>query len=213
MHLEDGRVNFQTNQGLGIDEVKKVFSPYPKYTVREIYKSDLSGIEENQFIKPWVQTYKPILLIFSYIFLVCFAIEWVLPPFSLERGMNHFMAGFFLVFSFFKMLDLKGFASSYSAYDIIARKWYFWGYIYVVLELLLGLSFMLGIFPLWINAFTFLLMSISLAGVLNAVLNKQKIQCACLGSVFNLPMSTVTIVENGLMIAMSAYMVICMVRI
>ncbi|RYZ78221.1 MAG: heavy-metal-associated domain-containing protein, partial [Proteobacteria bacterium] len=43
-------------------------------------------------------------------------------------------------------------------------------------------------------------------GVLQSVLNKRKIQCACLGAVFNLPMSTVTIIEDGLMIAMSAVM-------
>ena len=50
------------------------------------------------------------------------------------------------------------------------------------------------------------LMAISIIGVLQSVLNKQKIQCACLGAVFYLPMSTVTIIEDGLMIAMSTFM-------
>jgi hypothetical protein len=49
-------------------------------------------------------------------------------------------------------------------------------------------------------------MSISIIGVLQSVLNKKKIQCACLGAVFNLPMSTVTIIEDALMIAMSGLM-------
>ncbi|OYW82093.1 MAG: heavy metal transporter, partial [Sphingobacteriia bacterium 32-37-4] len=39
-------------------------------------------------------------------------------------------------------------------------------------------------------------------------LNKKKIQCACLGDVFNLPMSTVTIIEDALMIGMSAVMLL-----
>jgi len=43
------------------------------------------------------------------------------------RWMNHFMAGFFLVFSFFKLLNLKGFAESYSMYDIVAKHWNGWG--------------------------------------------------------------------------------------
>jgi hypothetical protein len=47
-------------------------------------------------------------------------------------------------------------------------------------------------------------MTISIIGVLQTVLNKRKIRCACLGAVFNLPMSTITIIEDGLMIAMSA---------
>jgi len=51
-------------------------------------------------------------------------------------------------------------------------------------------------------------MTISIIGVLQSVLNKQKIQCACLGAVFNLPMSTVTIIEDGIMILMSAVMLV-----
>jgi hypothetical protein len=44
--------------------------------------------------------------------------------------------------------------------------------------------------------------------VILAVANKQKIRCACLGTGFNLPMTTVTIIEDLLMVAMSAYMLI-----
>jgi hypothetical protein len=51
-------------------------------------------------------------------------------------------------------------------------------------------------------------MTISIIGVLQSVLNKKKIQCACLGAIFNLPMSTVTIIEDGLMIAMSGFMIL-----
>jgi hypothetical protein len=47
-------------------------------------------------------------------------------------------------------------------------------------------------------------MGISSIGVIKSVLNKRKIQCACLGAVFNLPMSTVTIIEDLLMVAMAA---------
>jgi hypothetical protein len=51
-------------------------------------------------------------------------------------------------------------------------------------------------------------MTISLFGVLISVLQKRKIRCACLGAVFNIPMSTVTIIEDALMIVMSLIMVI-----
>jgi hypothetical protein len=54
----------------------------------------------------------------------------------------------------------------------------------------------------------FLVMSISIIGVLQSVLNKRKIKCACLGAVFNLPMSTITIIEDALMIGMSAVMLV-----
>ena len=54
-------------------------------------------------------------------------------------------------------------------------------------------------------------MSISIIGVLQAVLNKKKIQCACLGAVFKLPMSTITIIEDALMILMSGIMVFVLI--
>ena len=49
-------------------------------------------------------------------------------------------------------------------------------------------------------------MSISIIGVLQSVLNKRKIKCACLGAIFNVPMTTITIIEDALMIAMSGAM-------
>jgi len=116
------------------------------------------------------------------------------------------MSGFFLVFSFFKMLDLAAFADSYAMYDIVAKKIKAWGYIYAFIELGLGLAYALNWQPQIVNIITLVVMTVSLIGVLQSVLNKRQIRCACLGAVFNLPMSTVTIVEDALMIMMSALM-------
>ena len=44
--------------------------------------------------------------------------------------MRFFMAGFFLVFSFFKLLDINAFADAYSRYDLLAMRWRGWGLIY-----------------------------------------------------------------------------------
>lgn len=121
--------------------------------------------------------------------------------------MTHFMAGFFLVFSFFKLLNLKGFAESYAMYDVVAKKVSAWAYLYAFIELGLGISYLLNYNPLVTNVVAFIVMSLSIIGVLQSVFNKKKIQCACLGAVFNLPMSTVTIIEDGLMILMSVIMI------
>jgi cation transport ATPase len=156
----------------------------------------------------WLATYKPILLIGAFITGITLLIETASGPFNWERWMQNFMAAFFLVFSFFKLLDLKGFAESYSTYDVVAKKWVGWGYVYAFLELLLGVAFLTRFNPFVTNAVTFVVMTISIIGVLQTVLGKKKIKCACLGAVFNLPMSTVTIIEDGLMIAMSAVMLL-----
>jgi hypothetical protein len=55
---------------------------------------------------------------------------------------------------------------------------------------------------------TLLIMSLSLAGVVQSLLSGNRVRCACLGDVFNLPMSTVTVLEDGLMIGMSAIMLL-----
>ncbi len=124
--------------------------------------------------------------------------------------MSHFITGFFLVFSFFKLLNLKGFAETYSMYDIVARRWNGWGYVYAFIELSLGMAFLTGFNPIFTNAVTFVVMTVSIIGVLQSVFNKRKIKCACLGAVFNLPMSAITIMEDVLMIGMSGIMLINM---
>jgi len=153
----------------------------------------------------WLATYKPILLVFAYITGATILLEVVNPPFDFMRWMQHFMAAFFLVFSFFKFLDLAAFADSYSTYDIIAARWRGWGLLYPFTEAALGILYLTGFYPALTNAATFIIMGVSIIGVLNSVLQKRKIKCACLGAVFNLPMSTITIIEDGLMIVMSVY--------
>jgi copper chaperone CopZ len=154
----------------------------------------------------WFATYKPLLLVFAYILLVTFAVEIVNGSFVLHRWMPNFMAGFFLVFSFFKLLDLRGFASSYAMYDVLAKRISLYGYIYPFIELGLGLAFLLDWHPYFTNLATFFIMTFSSVGVILAVINKQKIRCACLGAVFNLPMSTITIIEDLLMAGMALWM-------
>ena len=167
----------------------------------------ISHIVEDE-PKSWLQTYKPVLLLFAFITGISVLAQAQVAPFSWMLCMRHFMAGFFLAFSFFKILNLRGFADSYATYDVIAKKWRSYGFLYAFIELGLGIAFLRGVQPLLTNTITLVVMSVSLIGVLQSVLNKRKIRCACLGDVFNLPMSTITIIEDALMIAMSAWMII-----
>ncbi|WKS95665.1 heavy-metal-associated domain-containing protein [Riemerella columbina] len=173
----------------------------PKYNIiAEEHK------EKAEEVKSWLQTYKPILLIFAYIFGVTLLIQLKNKNIDSLEWMRHFMAGFFLVFSFFKMLNLKDFANTYQMYDIVAKKIPIWAYIYAFIELLLGVAYLIDFNPIITNSSALIIMLISIIGVVQSLLDKKKIQCACLGAVFNLPMSTITVIEDGLMIVMSAYM-------
>jgi hypothetical protein len=106
------------------------------------------------------------------------------------------MIGFFLTFSTFKLIDLKGFAQGYSTYDLLASRWYGYGYLYPFIELAFGISMIL--FPhstilLWIEL---LVMTFSGLGVANKTLKGEKFQCVCLGTFLKVPLTTVTLVED-----------------
>lgn len=167
---------------------------------------DLTNKNTEKF--SWLSTYKPLIMVFFYILLVTLAVEFTYGEFSLHRFMPNFMAGFFLVFSFFKLLDLAGFASSYAMYDLLAKRVYSYGFVYPFIELALGIAYLINFKPMLTNAITLSVMLFSSIGVILAVMNKQKIKCACLGSGFNLPMTTVTIIEDLLMVAMATWMLI-----
>ena len=196
--------------------LQQALRDHPRYQLADIppqqplFTADHSSAEAEEK-KTWLQTYKPVLLLFGYILGITLLAEAVSGGFAWMRWMNHFMAGFFLAFSFFKLLSLREFSDSYATYDIIAKRWHGWGYFYAFAELALGLAFLTGFYPLLANAVTLIIMSISITGVLQSVMNKRKIRCACLGAVFNLPMSTITIIEDALMICMSAVMLISMI--
>jgi copper chaperone CopZ len=156
--------------------------------------------------KTWFQTYQPLLLIAGYIALASFAGTTAVgrAGFDWSVWMTNAMAGFFLVFSAFKFLNLKGFAEAYATYDRGAKAWAPWGTIYPFLELLLGCAYLFRWNLPLTNLATILLMGFSSLGVIQALSKKQAIRCACLGTVLNVPMSTITLVEDLAMVGMAA---------
>lgn len=151
-------------------------------------------------------SYFPLFLIVAYIGGTVGLVELASGSFAWQRAMNHFMAGFFLVFSAFKMLDVRAFAMSYSSYDLIAIKYPGYGFAYPFIELSLGVAYLTGFQPMLTNIVTLVVMTVGAAGVAKSLFARRKIQCACLGTVFNLPMSTITLIEDGLMALMAGAM-------
>lgn len=176
------------------------------YKIQEIEVAPVQKKVVAELPEISVTTYKPLLLIIGFITGVSLLAQFPFNDFSGMLWMRYFMAGFFLVFAFFKLLNLGGFAMSYGMYDIIAARWKGWGYVYPFVELGLGILYLINVAPFLTNALTIIILGVSSIGVIKSVLNKQKIKCACLGDVFNLPMSTVTIVEDLAMVAMATIM-------
>jgi hypothetical protein len=91
-------------------------------------------------------------------------------------------------------------------YDLGASWWPTWGLIYPFIELGLGLLYLTGESLEMAHGITIAVLGFSSIGVIRSVMSKQTIQCACLGDVFNLPMTTVTIIEDLAMVVMAAVM-------
>ena len=152
------------------------------------------------------QSLFPLFLIVGYISFATVLVAWSTFDWSVSSMMRHFMAGFFLVFSFFKFLDAPGFASAFKMYDPLAKFIPGWAWIYPYVELLLGVAYLMSWQPFVTNVITFVLMSVGGVGVLQSLQQKRTIRCACLGTALNLPMTKVTLVENGTMALMAAFM-------
>ena len=162
----------------------------------------LAVVEPPVVAPGWFATYRPLLLILAYILGASLLVQGA--QVTGMDTMRYFMAGFFLVFSFFKLLDVAAFADAYAGYDLLARRWRPWGFVYPFVELVLGVAYLSNFEPMLTNAVTLVVMGFSAIGVMGAVLDKRSIRCACLGTVFQLPMSTVTIIEDVGMVLMAA---------
>lgn len=205
--LANKTLEIKSNRPISHNEVESAFSDLTKYQILKSVQTHkpITQAEKSTPAKGLFQTYKPLILIFTFIFIISFAFQLSLESFSSHLFMNHLMAGFFLGLSFFKLLDLKSFSEAFSNYDPIAKRFLNYGYIYAFAELTLGLFFLSDKFLYFSNAAAIILLSITTYGVVQHLKSNRQFQCACLGAGFNLPLSKVTVIENLLMILMGSY--------
>ena len=139
------------------------------------------------------RSYMPLFVIIFLIALSSVVISW---GNSISDFILYFMTGFFLVFSGFKLLDLKGFTEGYSTYDLLAQKWSGYGYIYPFIELGFGLLMLSGFHPDWLLWTEFAVMAFSGIGVAIKLAKGEEFQCACLGTFLKVPLTKITLIED-----------------
>lgn len=125
---------------------------------------------------------------------------------SFEQWMHYFMGIFLLIFALLKIFQPQKFVEGFSLYDLIAKRVKIWGYIYPLIELFLGLAYLSFSFPFYTYWLTIIVMSIGAMGVFVSLKQGLKVNCACMGTVLNVPLSTVTLTEDLTMIVMAAVM-------
>ena len=148
-----------------------------------------------------IKQLKPLFIILGYIFIASILLNY--KNWNSSNAMLDFMGLFYIVFSFFKILDIKGFSMSFRMYDPLAKKTPIYGYIYPFIEVLLGVMFLTRFEVNIALVITVIVLGVTTIGVTQTLLNKRAIKCACLGTTLSLPMTEATFIENALMIIMA----------
>ncbi|WP_341214882.1 MauE/DoxX family redox-associated membrane protein [uncultured Wocania sp.] len=206
VNLEKAEAEVTMSSHVATETLKKALPE--KYTLSEkenknVFQMTSQSMDETEQ-KSKLQQLQPLLLILFYI-----ATASVLLHYKNWDGnmvMLDFMGLFFIVFSFFKMLDLKNFPESFRMYDPLAKRVSIYGWIYPFIETALGLMFLMR-FEIEIALIaTLIVLSITTVGVTKTLLDKKSIRCACLGTALKLPMTEATFIENAIMIVMAIVM-------
>lgn len=122
------------------------------------------------------------------------------------RWMHDFMGFFLVVFSMFKFFNMEGFADGFQMYDLLAKPLRPYAYVYPFIELGLGLGYIAHWQPAVVYWATIIVMVFGSLGVFNALRKGLDLECACMGTVLKVPLSTVALVEDLGMAAMAAAM-------
>jgi len=149
--------------------------------------------------------YTPLLTIIALAVLGSLALAVNDTELSFSRTMHAFMGLFLLQFAALKLFNVGGFAKGFARYDLLAMRWKQWGIVYPFIELTLALGYLAG-GATWVYIVTFIVMSFGATGVIIALRKGLNTNCACLGTMLKVPLSTIAVTENISMAVMSIFM-------
>jgi glutaredoxin len=154
----------------------------------------------NHQIKPSKTSYQPVIALFSVAALMSLA---------LSLGMPGFMGISLSMLAALKLMDIRSFATSFRAYDLIAMRVKSYGKVYPFLELAIGLGFLSGVAALATGLSSLLVGMVGTISIIKAIyIDKKALNCACIGGNSNVPLGTVSIAENAMMVIMGLMLVV-----
>jgi hypothetical protein len=106
-----------------------------------------------------------------------------------------------------KLRDVDSFATMFLGYDLLARRWVPYAYLYAFGEALAGIL-MIAHTLIWISSPVALLIGgVGAVSVFYAVyVQKRELKCACMGGNSNVPLGFISLTENLMMVAMAIWM-------
>ena len=202
--LQESKLTIDSDSTLDINSLNSIVSTLGNYKIRSNTTNILSEIV-NYFTSK-----KPIVIALSIVILSSLAMQISDETFSLNKWFMSYMGIFFIIFSFLKLLNVSGFSMTFKKYDLISKIIPPYATSYPFIELSLGIIFLTQTQSILIyaNAFTLIFMVSQTIGIIRSLSKSEQIQCACMGSAVDVPLSSLTVVENITMIAMATYMII-----
>ncbi|UAM99964.1 cation transporter [Polaribacter litorisediminis] len=204
INLEKEEASIKMDSHIELKTFQKALSDKYQISEKEELKKEIPEVAFEGEEQSKLQQLKPLLLIIFYISAASILLHF--KNWSWNDFMLDFMGLFYIVFSFFKMLDLKGFPESFRMYDPLAKRIPVYGKIYPFIETGLGLMFLMRFEIKIALIITLIILGITTLGVTKTLLDKKSIRCACLGTALKLPMTEATFIENTIMILMAILM-------
>jgi copper chaperone CopZ len=202
---EKGLAEISMSEHVQTPVMQTAISSLGKYTI----SMDMEVSMEKEKKKNHFRDLIPLFVIVGAILLFSIIITLVTGK-DFQFAMRMFMGGFFVVFGMLKILKLKDFAIAYKEYDILAKHSIIYAHLYPFIELALGILYFINTIPLTTNILTIIVMGIGATGVYIKLRKHEEIPCACLGTIFKVPMTWVTLVEDLLMVVMAIIMIVLM---
>lgn len=159
-------------------------------------------------VDPKATTYKPVIAIFAMTALMALAASYAVygTPLTIRAG-EWFIAFSMCVLAIQKLQNVETFSSMFLGYDLLAKRWVPYAYIYAFAEALAGVLMISGALR-WIAIPVALFIGgIGAVSVFYAVyVEKRELKCACVGGGSNVPLGFVSLTENVMMVAMALWM-------
>ena len=168
---------------------------------------DLRRFFGQKVPEPGSTSYTPVLAVFAVAALIALAIDWLAMGAITTMVLPNFIAVAMCLLAMLKLQDVEKFSTMFLNYDLLARRWVPYGYIYPFAELGAGVLMLAGALT-WLSAPVALFIGgIGAVSVFKAVyVDKRELKCACVGGSSNVPLGFVSLTENLMMIAMAVWM-------
>lgn len=153
-------------------------------------------------------SYKPVIAVFAMAALMALAVSHAtLGEAATIRAGEWFIAFSMCLLAMLKLQDVEKFSTMFLGYDLLARRWVRYAYLYPFAEGLAGVLMAGGILP-WLSIpLALFIGSVGAISVFKAVyIDKREIKCACVGGSSKVPLGFVSLTENLMMVGMGLWM-------